>query len=300
MKFETKYNFQDYCGKKINHLTVVEESSERAKDGSKQWVFECVCGERLTTTPYRVISEHIKSCGCMRYKNMKRKKQEKGNKPRIDVESFLGMKNNRLTVIGYTNPEEKGRIKLKCLCDCGNITYVYPYQFKNGDVQSCGCARDGHKFESENYKKHGFSRNDLYNTWQHMKNRCYNKNAHNYERYGGRGIYVCEEWLENAGNFIKWAMETKPKEGKYTIDRIDNDGPYAPWNCRWATDFEQARNKRNTIMIEYNGERKCLMDWAKELNINDETLRNRINRGWPIERALTTPVNEKYRHKKHC
>lgn len=300
MKFEKKYFIENYYGKQINYLTPLQEVSERAKDGSKKWEFECICGEHIFETPYRVISGHKKSCGCMRYKNMRSGPREHGNPSRINPDSYVGLKNNMLTVVGYTDPKDKGRIKLKCLCDCGNTAYVYPYQFKSGAVQSCGCARDGHKFESENYKKHGLSRTSFYHTWQHMKNRCYNKNADNYDRYGGRGIYVCDEWLKSAESFIKWAMETKPKEGKYTIDRIDNDGPYAPWNCRWATDFEQSRNKRNSLIIEYNGVKKCLIDWSKEFNINDETLRCRLNHGWPIERALTEPVNKKFRHKKDC
>ncbi len=223
---------------------------------------------------------------------------ETQRKKRINSEDYIGRKNNKLTVVGISNLDGKGRVKLKCICECGKETYVYPYQFSSGTVQSCGCAKTGHTLESENYKKHGLSRNKFYKDWQRIKNRCYNKNAHNYERYGGRGIYVCSEWLENAANFIKWAIGTKPKDGKYTLDRIDNDGPYAPWNCRWATTAEQARNKRSTVMIEYNGEKKCLKDWATEYNMNDETLRTRLKKGWSIECALTQPIDKSCCHKK--
>lgn len=295
LKFNTKYYFSEYQGRKIFYLTPIREIDKRSKDGSKQWEFECICGKKIIETPYRVISGHVKSCGCMRYKRKHSKVKDKSNMQRVSIEDFIGKKSYNLTVIGLLRPEDGGRAKLHCLCNCGKETYLYPYQFSNGIVKSCGCARTGHTFESENYKKHGLSKNSFYKTWQNIKNRCYNKNADNYDRYGGRGIFVCDEWLE-AENFIKWAINTKPKIGKYTIDRIDNDGPYAPWNCRWATDIEQARNKRSSVIIEYNNEKKCIMDWAKELGIAESTLRNRLAKGWSIERAFSTPVRKTKKH----
>ena len=286
MKFETKTKIEDHLGKEIFYLTPISESSELAKDGSKQWNFRCVCGKIITDTPYRVMSGHKKSCGCMRYKNIKRKT---GKRPaaRVDAVSMIGRSKNRLTVIGYEREMEKGRVKLKCRCDCGNIVFVLPYQFENGAVQSCGCIR------GEKRKTHGLSKNPLYGEWFQMVNRCHNPNADNYERYGGRGITVCDEWRDSPVEFIKWVEENGGKPDGMTLDRIDNDGPYAPWNCQWSTASAQQRNRRANIFLCYKGENKCLADWAKETGISHETLRGRYKAGWSVEEIIETPVGSK-------
>lgn len=292
MKFKTKYEFSDYEGKPIYYLTPIACSEQRAKDGSKQWEFECVCGKTIIAPPYRVISGHIRSCGCMRYKNIVHKSHAKGNRSKCDPEKYIGVKNNKLTVIGYTDPSE-GRIKLKCLCDCGNIKYVLPYQFANGKVQSCGCRRknmwNGHR---DNYwmVKHGFSHDRLYAKFSTMKRRCYNPNSEKYNIYGGRGITICDEWLNDPAAFVQWAIEHGGLDERLTIDRIDNNGPYSPENCRFTTPKQQQRNLRTNRVLEYNGESHCMAEWAEILGINYGTLSNRIHSGWPIEKALTTPV----------
>ena len=109
-----------------------------------------------------------------------------------------------------------------------------------------------------------------------------------YKDYGDRGIKVCDEWLIFE-NFYKWAIQSGYKEN-LTIDRIDVDGDYSPSNCRWATTKEQARNKRTSRIITYNGNEKVLQDWAHEYSINPSTLRARIESGWNIEDALRKPI----------
>lgn len=289
MKFQTKYLIDDYVGKQIGYLIPTKEVDKRAKDGSKQWEFKCICGKTIIAPPYRIISGHVISCGCMRYKNIVKNSGRYGNRTKCDYSEYLGQKKHKLTVIGFSDEEEKGRIKLKCLCDCGKETYLYPYQFKNGKVQSCGCARTGHH-ESLHYKKHGLCKDKYYSHWLKIKSRCYIPSSQNYERYGGRGIIMCDEWEHHADAFIKWCYKTNPGDDSLTIDRIDNDGPYAPWNCRWATSKVQSRNKRSTRNFTYNGKTQCLTDWANEYNMCSETLRGRLNKGWSIEKALTTPV----------
>lgn len=290
MKFQQKYFFEDYRGKELSYLKPIAENPELAKDGSKQWDFECVCGKVITTTPYRVVSGHIKSCGCMRYKNIVHKEHRRDNLQKVNPEDYIGMERNRLKVIGFIRPKEKGRTKLECQCKCGKIVYVLPYQFMNGAVKSCGCQRMD---ELHSRKTHGMSKHPMYVEWSSMIGRCYNTNNSNYERYGGRGIYVCDEWKDSPENFIKWAEETGGRQPGTTLDRSDNDGPYAPWNCRWVTMHEQSRNKRSNILLTFNGKTQCLADWAKETGIQHETLRGRYKSGWSVEDILTTPIGAK-------
>lgn len=284
MKFETKFKIQDYAGREINYLTVIGENEKLAKDGSIQWDFQCVCGNIITETPYRVISGHKKSCGCMRYKNIKHKKHVCTKSQRVDADSYIGKRNNRLTVVGWEKPENGGRINLVCRCDCGNTVKILPYQFVNGGVKSCGCIR------GEKRKTHGLSKDPLYGEWVAMVRRCHNPSSYNYGRYGGRGIVVCDEWRSSPAAFFDWVKQTGGRPEGMTLDRIDNNGPYAPWNCRWATSETQQCNRRANITLTYKGETKCLSEWAKEIGVCHETLRGRYKAGWTPEEIIETPI----------
>lgn len=136
--------------------------------------------------------------------------------------------------------------------------------------------------------KHGGKHTRLYNIWKSMRQRCSNRNASNYKNYGARGIRVCDEWNDFAV-FSAWAMSSGYNDS-LTIDRIDNNGDYSPTNCRWATYTEQARNKRNTVLYEYNGEARTLMEWEEIFGIPWGTMWARIHvYGWSIEEALRSP-----------
>ena len=129
-----------------------------------------------------------------------------------------------------------------------------------------------------------------------MKSRCYNSKASKYYLYGGKGITVCEEWKNNFMSFYDWAMTNGYKDG-LTIDRIDSDKNYCPENCKWATYKEQNSHLKYSekiaikpCIIEYNGIKMNLTEWANKLNINPKTLHARHKRGWTIERMLETPT----------
>ena len=132
--------------------------------------------------------------------------------------------------------------------------------------------------------KHGYApkkkKTRTYKTWQDMKRRCFCETQKDYPNYGGRGITVCDTWRVSFEEFLA-DMGDRP-EGM-TLDRIDSDGPYAPWNCRWATSFEQARNTRQNVWVMYQGQKYCLSDLAKHLNLGRKTLHYRIKQGWPEE-----------------
>jgi len=130
----------------------------------------------------------------------------------------------------------------------------------------------------------------LYHIWEDMKNRCFNSKNKRYESYGGRGILVCEEWNYYV-NFHSWAINNGYADN-LTIDRKDVNKGYSPSNCRWATQKEQANNRTTNVMISYNGVTKTMMQWSESLGFRYHVLKNRIERKWTIERALTTPLNK--------
>jgi hypothetical protein len=119
-----------------------------------------------------------------------------------------------------------------------------------------------------------------------MKTRCYNPASDAYDRYGGRGIKVCEDWKNSFVSFFDWAMSNGYADN-LTLDRINNDGNYSPDNCRWSTKQEQNNNRRCNRMITYNGKTQNVAQWARELGIKRVTLQNRLNRGWSVEKALS-------------
>jgi hypothetical protein len=121
-----------------------------------------------------------------------------------------------------------------------------------------------------------------------MHDRCRNPRSTYYESYGGRGIRVCERWQAFEAFYAD--MGERPL-GK-SLERLDNDGPYAPWNCEWGTRAQQARNKRNNRLLTYMGKTQCLAAWAEELNLNRNTLRTRVSRGWSDVRVLKTPIKK--------
>lgn len=138
-----------------------------------------------------------------------------------------------------------------------------------------------------------FYKEPWYNNYCCMKSRCYRPKDASYKYYGGRGIKVCDEWL-NIENFEKWVKEHPYFEGA-TLDRINTDGDYEPSNCRWATMAEQDNNRRNTLYIEWNGESHTISEWAKITGLNRSTLKNRYYRGDRGDRLF-----EEVRYKCHA
>lgn len=129
-----------------------------------------------------------------------------------------------------------------------------------------------------------------HDVWKAMLQRCRNTNNSGYHKYGGRGITVCNRWL-TFENFLE-DMGLRPSS-KHSIERINNDGNYKKSNCRWATTKEQARNTRRNRMFTHDGRTMCITDWANHVGMADTTLLYRLDRGWPIGKALTVPVQKK-------
>ena len=139
-------------------------------------------------------------------------------------------------------------------------------------------------------KTHGMEGTATYKSWQHMKNRCLNPRCKDFKNYGGRGISICPEWVNNFSQFLK-DMGTKPKNT--SLNRIKNDKNYCKENCEWATDLQQARNTRRNHYITHNNETLCLSEWGEKTGIRPLTIRARIfDYGWSINKALTTPARQ--------
>ncbi|MEI6532488.1 MAG: hypothetical protein WCO06_01470 [Candidatus Roizmanbacteria bacterium] len=174
------------------------------------------------------------------------------------------------------------RVYLMCQCDCGTIKKVIIKNLKSGVSQSCGCIRSKNLIERNT--KHNKRHTKIWRIWQAMKNRCYNKNFTQYERYGGRGIKVCDSWKNEFISFYK--DMGNPPVGK-TLDRIDNNGNYEPSNCKWSTPREQMRNKSSNHKI--NG--ICITDISKSLGGGHALVGKRLKRGWSVEMATTLKTN---------
>ena len=185
----------------------------------------------------------------------------------------------------------KGRTAFLCRCKCGKEIKVISHSLMRGNTSSCGCLHK-QQLAERNYK-HGARYTRLYRIYRNMITRCYNSNILEYKNYGGRGIIVCKEWRESFVAFRTWA-ENNNYSDKLTIDRIDTNGNYEPNNCRWVTLKAQGFNKTNTKYFEYNGQKKCLAEWAEIFGIKKSTLYNRVyGLGWDIKKALETKVNSK-------
>lgn len=197
---------------------------------------------------------------------------------------LTGMRFGRLTVLNRIENDKHGCARWHCVCDCGNEVYPSASSLRTGHTKSCGCLRRERIVES--VLIHNESHSRLYGIWQSMKRRCFNKNFKHYHLYGGRGIKIHSEWIDDFGSFRDWALSNGYEEG-LTLDRIDNDGNYEPSNCRWITMHEQARNKRTNVIVTYHGEEGCFTDMCKKLDISKAIARYRMKKhGVTFEQAV--------------
>lgn len=208
----------------------------------------------------------------------------------IDI---TGKKFNLLTAVERVENGSNGQARWKCLCDCGNTTYVSAANLKSGAVKSCGCLRH----RSAPNRTHGMSKSRLYLEWAGIKSRCFYKGAKKYKHYGGRGIKICSEWAESFEAFKDWALRSGYNDS-LTIERVDVNGNYCPENCKWITRKEQGFNTRRNVVITYNGKTQTLLEWVEELGLDYKRVHNRLFKlGWTFERAISTPVNVNKRNK---
>ena len=161
-----------------------------------------------------------------------------------------------------------------CQCECGTLKDVPSQALREGRSKSCGCQKG--KLSSAKQKIHGMSHTPAHNRWMSMIQRCTDKNHRSYPAYGGRGITICEKWMDFR-NFYE-DMGDPPTE-KHTIDRIDNDKGYFPDNCRWASKEDQANNRRSNKMITFQGITLTQRNWEKFLNVPEKRIYAWLKKG---------------------
>lgn len=198
-------------------------------------------------------------------------------------QELIGKKFGRLIITKILLEKDKDTYPLcECCCECGNVIIARINNIKSGNTRSCGCYKKEKIIEAS--RTHGLSKSSVYRAWNHMKNRCYNRKIKDYVEYGGRGIIVCSEWKNSFEQFYEDMGESPSKS--HSLDRIDTNGPYAKWNCRWATPRQQSNNTRRNHILTHNGKSMTIAGWSRELDIKQETISMRVRRGYSVEKAL--------------
>lgn len=263
-------NFIDITGQRFGKWTVLKRV-KNDKNGSPKFLCKCDCGNLKEVLSFTLRNGESTNCGCYL--------KERANKE-------IGKKYNHWTILEKAESNKYGQAKWLCRCDCGNLRKLYLPYIKNGSSKSCGCCR--REFLKNQNIKHGMSNSKIYNIWSSMKGRCYTKTQTAYKHYGGRGIRVCDEWLDKENgfmNFYNWAMQNGYQEG-LSIDRINVNGNYEPTNCRWVTKRTQSNNTRRNIYVIYNEENHTLKEWSDLLNLNYKAVFNRYQKGFSLQEVF--------------
>lgn len=194
------------------------------------------------------------------------------------AENLTGQKFNRLTVLSRSAENSSaGKVQWLCKCECGTETLVVSQHLKNGNTKSCGCRRvEATRQNGLNRTTHGMTGTPEYKAWQNLRDRCYNEDAQQFRNYGGRGIRVCERWLNSFENFYA-DMGPRPSP-EHSIDRRENNGDYEPSNCRWATPEEQGNNKRTNVYHELSGAFLTAPQIARQAELSTSTISSRLSR----------------------
>jgi hypothetical protein len=224
-----------------------------------------VCGNERAVSHHHLKRGKSSSCGCLG-----RIRTAQSRRIHIPPGTTFG----RLTVVTCATRRMRNQMAFVCQCACGKRTVVPSYALRSGAIKSCGCLRLD--TVRTRFTTHGKTHTTEHSIWTGMLNRCRNPKIAAYVHYGGRGITVCDRWRSSFTLFLS-DMGPRPS-WKHSIDRIDNDGPYSPENCRWATPSQQANNSRHNRRITHDGVTKNIGQWAKSLGVTKETINARLKR----------------------
>lgn len=206
---------------------------------------------------------------------------------------------SKLTFIKKTKKANNGRYgdkqsaaKALYRCECGNEKEITIRYVNSGHTISCGCYAA--RMTSLRSSTHGLSKHPLFYVWTSMKDRCYNKNNTHYHNWGGRGVRVCNEWLNNFKTFYDWCMRNGWRKGLQIDKDLKGDGLlYSPETCSLLTNKQNANARRGVYKLQYNGEIKTQTEWAEIYGLSPKAIIRRIKEfGWPLEKAITTPMRK--------
>lgn len=224
--------FKITAGLRFGRLVVLKQVERRPDDKDKhfKWLCKCDCGKTCVVRSSNLRNGITKSCGCSRF----------------DIKDITGQRFGRLVALKHVGFASNNVALWKCKCDCGKMIVARECNLHNGITKSCGCLQveKTKKVNSKHCKAH----TRLYNIWSKMKERCYNPTRKAYKNYGKKGVSVCDEWLNDFQKFCDWAIENGYKDN-LTIDRINSNGNYEPYNCRWVTLSENVRQKYKSDFI---------------------------------------------------
>ena len=232
--------------------------------------YACSCGNLGVAKAANLTNGVTKSCGCLKSTSTRRKY------PKIETGEIFG----RLTIIGHA--KHSGKIKCAYVCECGNLGIVSESSLRRGNTSSCGCGIRDSWFRIPRWWVYVF---------KNIVGRCYNPSNGSWHNYGARGISVYDDWLKDPKAMLDY-IGPKPTKA-HSLDRIDNDGNYEPGNVRWATQKEQANNRRTNVFLEFNGELKTVTQWAEIFKIDAHTIRHRIKAGWSAKDAISKPQSRR-------
>lgn len=250
-------------GQKFGKLTVIDSYRKRLGKNNRVniiCVCKCDCGNIINCTASR-LKQGQKGCGCLQ---------------KFNFDKYKNKIYNGITIIKLVDSKKK---IIECKCKCGNIFQCQLTDLISTKHHIIGCNKcPEHLNPKAKYIWNSkVEYNRILRIFNGMKDRCYNKNNKDYKWYGGKGIKICEEWLNSKLSFYNWAIANGYRDN-LTIDRIDSNGDYEPNNCRWATMIEQQNNKKSNVKYEYKGEYLTIPQIARLNNININTFRSRMRK----------------------
>lgn len=251
-------NFKDLTNQRFGMLVAKCPTNER-KNGCIVWYCECDCGGNKKAPSGELTRGNITSCGCKKI---------------IDL---TGKRFGRLVARCRSHKDKKNKWHWICDCDCGESIVVPEGDLNFGKYKSCGCLKL-EKFVQRT-TTHNKTKTRLHRIWTGMKQRCLNPNNNGYKHYGGRGIMICQEWINDFQSFYDWAINNGYSD-ELSLDRINVNGNYEPNNCRWADEHTQANNKQDTVYVDVNNETHTISEWSELVSLPSNTIGRRVKDGY--------------------
>jgi hypothetical protein len=260
----------DLTGERFGRLVVVGYS--HSEKNRPWWNARCDCGQDKVVRGEFLRCGRTLSCGCLRREVASARLKGRAALTRVDI---AGQVFGRLTAIEAVGAHKT--LRWRCRCECGTERLIIGSALRTGITVSCGCLRN--EKTGLRSRTHGLIGHPAYHTWESMRARCAGQDPN----YGGRGITVCGRW-DSFENFLA-DMGERPSP-RHSLDRIDNDGPYSPENCRWSTWGAQARNKRSNRVIVLDGVSLPVVDWAARAGVPPGKIYYRLRKGWSDREAV--------------